>query len=106
MFPARSALRSPARLLLDLQLDNQIFLRRAITHTANGRGVAIIEAGRDANIAPVGRMAVADVEPYPADMLEMRLSPAVRHILPRPVVHHKIDRDRTSDVWGKVVSVR
>src|SRR3546814_4384107 len=38
-------------------------------------------------------MAVADVEPYPADMLEMRLSPAVRRILTRPVVHHQIARD-------------
>ena len=51
-----------ARLLLDLQLDNQIFLRRTIAHAANRGGIAIIEPRRDADITLVGRMAVADVK--------------------------------------------
>src|SRR3546814_20133722 len=93
VFPARSALRSPARLLLDLQLDNQIFLRRAIAHPANRRGIAIVEPRRDPDVTPVGRMAVADVEADPADMVEMRFGPAVRRIQMRPFVHHQIARD-------------
>src|SRR3546814_7547650 len=88
VFPARSALRSPARLLLDLQLDNQIFLRRAIAHPANRRGIAIVEPRRDPDVTPVGRMAVADVEADPADMVEMRFGPAVRRILLRRSAEH------------------
>src|SRR3546814_952148 len=35
-----------SRLLLDLQLDNQIFLRRTIAHAANRGGIAIVEPGK------------------------------------------------------------
>src|SRR3546814_12881942 len=84
---------SRSRLLLDLQLNNQIFLRRAIAHAANRGGIPIVEARRDADIALVGRMAVADVEADPADMVEMRLRPRMGRILLRPVVHHQIARN-------------
>src|SRR3546814_13442445 len=83
-------------------------LRRAIAHAANRGGIPIVEARRDADIALVGRMAVADVEADPANMVEMRLCPRMGRVLPRPVVHHQIARnvDRKSVVSGKSVSVR
>src|SRR3546814_8965803 len=84
---------SRSRLLLDLQLNNQIFLRRAIAHAANRGGIPIVEARRDADIALVGRMAVADVEADPANMVEMRICPRMGRVLPRPVVHHQIARN-------------
>ncbi len=74
-------------------MDNQILLRRTIAHAANRGGIAIIEPRRDANVTLVGRMTVAHVETDPADMVEMRLGPAVRRILMRAVVHHQIARD-------------
>src|SRR3546814_14120141 len=87
---------SRSRLLLDLQLNNQIFLRRAIAHAANRGGIPIVAARRDADIALVGRMAVADVEADPANLVAMRLCPRMGRVMPRPVVHPQIDRKQAS----------
>src|SRR3546814_4057552 len=68
-------------------------LRRAIAHAPNLGGIPLVEARGDADIALVGRMAVADVEADPANMVEMRLCPRMGRVLPRPVVHHQIARN-------------